>query len=57
MIMNFIHVTVEKKMQNKWKTRYRHVKSLTHNLIVKENHLLMIKNNPKYEVSIIDEYI
>jgi len=39
-----------KKIQNKWKTRYRHIKSVRHNLIVKENHLVMIKNNPKYEV-------
>ena len=41
-----------KKIQNKYKTRRYHIKSSTHKKIIKEIHLEMIKDNPKYEVSI-----
>jgi len=44
-----------KKMQNKYKTRRYHIKSETHKLKIKETHLEMINNNPKYEVAIIYE--
>ena len=39
-------------IQNKWKTRRKHISSFIHKFIVQENHLDMIKNNPKYEVYI-----
>ena len=43
-----------RQMKNKWKTRFHHVKTFLHKYIVKENHLDMIKTNPKFEISIIE---
>ena len=42
-----------KKMRNKYKTRRYHTKSESHKLKIKEAHLKMIINNPKFEVSMI----
>ena len=37
-------------MQNKWKTRYYHVRSWLHKSAVREIHINMIQNNPKFEI-------
>ena len=39
-----------RKMRNNYKTRRHHVKSEIHKLIIRETHLEMIKNNPKFAV-------
>ena len=39
-----------KKMKNKYKKRRYHTKLETHKLKIKETHLEMIKDNPKFEI-------
>jgi len=45
----------DKEIQINLKTRYKHIKSQKHKKKIKENHLEMIKSNPKFEV--IEELI
>jgi hypothetical protein len=42
-------------MKNKYKTRRFHAKSESHKFIIRKTHLNMIKNNPKFEISIVEE--
>ena len=44
-----------REMQNKWKTRFKHVMSWMHKFLVEEAHLDMIKNNPKFEIFVLEE--
>jgi hypothetical protein len=39
-----------KKLQNKWKIRYKHVHTCLHKSLTKQKHLEFIKINPKFEV-------
>ena len=45
------------KMKNIYKTRRYHVKSKTHKFKIQEIHLDMIQSNPKYQVSIVDNFL
>jgi hypothetical protein len=44
-----------KKIKNNYKFRYYHTKSEQHKLKIQQIHLDMIQNNPKFELSMVEE--